>query len=138
MENINYQAKVIELTTQLSKIKKERSDKGKKRNSYDSSLPKHYVSYQKRSNRKGIAFDLSVEQFERIKSLPCTYCNGQSTGIDRVDSSDGYVEGNIVPCCSLCNTMKLNHSVDKFLNHINKIAKYQTQRLQEGFFRYPV
>lgn len=47
----------------------------------------------------------------------CTYCgtpsgwpNGRN-GIDRVDSSIGYVEANCVSCCKTCNRAKSNGSV---------------------------
>lgn len=124
MDKINYQEKVIELTAQISKLK-QRSDKGKPRAKYDSALPKHYKSYLKRANRKGIAFEIPVEVFNRLCNLQCVYCGGNATGLDRVDSSEGYIEDNIVPCCSLCNTMKLNHSTDRFLSHVEKIHKHQ-------------
>jgi hypothetical protein len=128
MEAINYQAKVIELTKQLEKQKKSRTDKGKKRMKYDSSLPDHYKEYLKRANRKGFAFELTVEEFNRMKELNCEYCGEQANGIDRISSSEGYVHGNMVPCCSMCNMMKLNHSVEKFLKKVSTIYEHQEKK----------
>jgi hypothetical protein len=51
-------------------------------------------------------------------------------GIDRVDSSMGYVAGNVVPCCSTCNRMKLDHSYDDFIAHIKKIVAHYEQTAQ--------
>jgi hypothetical protein len=42
--------------------------------------------------------------------------NGSFTysGIDRIDSSIGYIEGNVVSCCSKCNTAKSDMPFDEF------------------------
>ncbi len=45
-------------------------------------------------------------------------------GIDRVDSSLGYDLGNVVTCCSLCNTAKLNLSLDAFKTHVAKMFNH--------------
>jgi len=55
--------------------------------------------------------ELSKQEYiELIKPNLCDYCKGplSPTGhnIDRIDSSLGYVKGNMVPCCTLCNTRK--------------------------------
>jgi hypothetical protein len=42
-------------------------------------------------------------------------------GIDRIDSSKGYIQGNCVSCCTLCNRMKMEHSLEIFFNQIRKI-----------------
>ena len=93
------------------------------------------------SARRGHLFDMTVEQFGEIMLKPCHYCGGapatpQSTmpssahrnglrnGIDRVDSSVGYVEGNCVPCCFKCNRMKSDHSVTDFLAHVSAIHQH--------------
>lgn len=45
-------------------------------------------------------------------------------GIDRIDSTKGYSADNCVPCCSKCNRMKLDHSIEDFKNHISKIYNH--------------
>jgi hypothetical protein len=45
-------------------------------------------------------------------------------GIDRIDSSKGYVPGNVVPCCTVCNIMKLDHSHAGFIAHIEHILAH--------------
>ncbi|NCB97235.1 MAG: hypothetical protein EOM36_02595 [Bacteroidia bacterium] len=42
-------------------------------------------------------------------------------GIDRVNNTLGYTIENIVPCCSLCNSMKSTLSSESFLAHIKQI-----------------
>ena len=95
------------------------------------------------SARRGRPFNMTVERFGELMSQPCHYCggapstpqcsqpksahrNGLRNGIDRVNSSLGYVEGNCVPCCCKCNRMKLDHSVTDFLDHVSAIHNHQT------------
>ena len=108
----------------VDKPKKGRSDKGKPRVKYDTSLPSQYLSYLKRANRKGISFDFTPDTFDKITSEDCSYCGGPGYGIDRVDSSKGYTVDNSVPCCTMCNMMKYTHSKHVFLKHIKRIHEY--------------
>lgn len=60
---------------------------------------------------------------------PCHYCDTppsnimktrnsiaplKYSGIDRVNNSEGYVSGNCVPCCTICNRAKQGMSVSEF------------------------
>lgn len=45
-------------------------------------------------------------------------------GIDRIDSSKGYVKGNVVPCCKFCNMAKMDMSVEEFLEWANSAYNY--------------
>ena len=49
----------------------------------------------------------------------------KANGIDRIDSTQGYELINSVPCCTICNRMKLDHSKMDFLTHIQKILNFQ-------------
>lgn len=90
-----------------------------------------------RSMKKGIEFSLSPADVEALIFLPCFYCGGlpeniarsesrlskiTCNGIDRIDSSLGYVQGNVLPCCWKCNTMKNILSVSEFSAHIKLLA----------------
>lgn len=112
----------------LPKIKNNRSDKGKPRTKYDSSLPKRYLSYLKRANSKKISFNLTVEQFDHILTLSCVYCGSRDRiGVDRVDSSIGYDQDNVAPCCCTCNMMKYTHDVDYFLRQVKRIYEFSVK-----------
>jgi hypothetical protein len=52
--------------------------------------------------------------------------------IDRVDNSLGYVIGNCVPCCKLCNSMKSNLPKKTFLDHSKRIVKHQLRPRPEA------
>lgn len=92
-------------------------------------------------------FKLSVKKFRELTSSNCYYCNSLPNyiskieisknkppkgkglpyiynGIDRLDSSKGYTNNNVVPCCGKCNKAKLDMSVKEFKEHIIKIYKH--------------
>lgn len=43
-------------------------------------------------------------------------------GIDRIDSGQGYIQGNVVTCCAVCNQMKSDLDVSIFLDQIGMIS----------------
>ena len=64
--------------------------------------------------------------------MPCEYCGGYSdelngvkfNGVDRIDSSQGYTVENSVPCCGMCNQMKMFYDLHDFLEHAKAITNY--------------
>ena len=96
--------------------------------------------YKSGAKERGLVWGLTDMQFDNLTSKNCSYCglppsnvanctanNGafQYRGIDRIDSSRGYIDGNVVPCCWMCNWMKRNLASTDFLTHIEKIFIYQ-------------
>ena len=97
-----------------------------------------FNSYKEKAERRGIAFDLTLDQFADIARRDCAYCGRpphlpvrrervrRSTplmsGVDRVDNARGYFMDNVAACCTTCNEMKLDRSVDHFLAHVRRIA----------------
>ena len=97
-------------------------------------------SYRKRASRLGVAFELVDDVFRRLTSARCYYChiepkqrkraNRQSfgdyryNGIDRVDSTLGYVAGNCVPCCAKCNRGKREMPVGEFLDWVRRVYEW--------------
>lgn len=71
----------------------------------------------------------SIKDFEKITEMPCSYCGGhnETRGIDRKDNTEGYTKRNSVSCCKTCNYMKNNSTVENFLNHVQKIANFNTK-----------
>ncbi|AGE55401.1 hypothetical protein PBCVMA1E_632L [Paramecium bursaria Chlorella virus MA1E] len=61
--------------------------------------------------RRNIQFDLTKDFIGTETDKDCFYCGQQTTdtlrnGIDRLNNTVGYVEGNCVSCCWTCNNMK--------------------------------
>jgi hypothetical protein len=79
---------------------------------------------------------LTVEQYESLVTSSCYYCgipplqypteptlreHGlRKNGIDRVDSSKGYILENCVPCCKQCNFEKRALSQEDFIENIRR------------------
>lgn len=92
--------------------------------------------YRNGATYRGLKFELPVEDFKKLTKDNCYYC-GQSpnrimksksdnseylyNGIDRLDSNIGYLSGNIVTCCIVCNRMKMVLNHDNFINKIKYI-----------------
>ena len=51
--------------------------------------------------------------------------------IDRIDSTKGYFMENCVPCCAQCNTAKMDYTQEEFIEHANKITKFQEKKKNE-------
>jgi hypothetical protein len=113
------------------------------------SLNHKYKSYASRAktHKKNLIFDLTMAEFVKITLLPCHYCgkvgasstkarprsNGAyvSNGIDRVNSDLGYTIDNCVPCCPVCNRMKLDLTYSNFLEHIERILSYAPRTIKK-------
>lgn len=92
-----------------------------------------YSGYKLRAKRKNLLFDISLEEFYSLTQTRCNYCgvepaNSYSTedrngsfcynGIDRVDNTKGYIKGNCVACCKVCNRAKDILTKDEFKDWI--------------------
>ena len=78
---------------------------------------------------RNIPFYVSKEFFDTKKQECCYLCGKENSethknGIDRIDSSLGYVESNMQSCCGSCNYMKSNYSLESFLEKCNLIAMH--------------
>lgn len=82
--------------------------------------------YKSGAFARNYEFKLTIHQFNDIISKDCFYCgDSNKIGIDRVDNTIGYIYENCVPCCEICNRMKLNYTKELFLSHIEKIYNNQ-------------
>ncbi len=75
------------------------------------------------TKEKGFPFCMSFYEFKALKHLdsPCHYCGLPPTGLDRIDSSQGYLVENVVPCCYRCNLMKSDLTQADFIAHVRRI-----------------
>jgi len=97
-----------------------------------------WMSYKQGARRRGYVFEISKDEFLRICKLNCFYCGSPPSmkrksrtkgkvpeflynGMDRHDNNLGYVAGNVVPCCTFCNRVKLDRDVEDFIDHVKKI-----------------
>lgn len=106
----------------------------KKKRNPDNVLKRIYRDYFYGARNRELLFELSFEDFQILSKQNCYYCDDPPSfrnrkgniimnGIDRVNSKEGYFKENCVSCCSSCNKMKNNLSLDIFLDRVFKIVK---------------
>jgi hypothetical protein len=90
---------------------------------------------------RGLTFEISREEFASLTKRDCFYCGAAPSairntkrvgvvgycdtyiynGVDRANPKIGYVAGNVVPCCKLCNYIKRSMTQGEFYSHIERI-----------------
>lgn len=84
-----------------------------------------YNKYKYDAKTRGKEFTITKDEFYKKLKYNCYYCNSTNLtdqiGLDRINSDIGYVSGNIVACCKICNYMKRNISIDDFLDRLKII-----------------
>jgi hypothetical protein len=102
-----------------------------------------YGCYRLAASRKGkkarpLPFELTPEHFLVLISGNCFYCGVEPqlraasnkhpkifcNGVDRVDSSKGYLLNNCVSCCSTCNRAKLAMTREEFLAWVRRAYEH--------------
>ena len=101
----------------------------------ESSLRALHNSYKVRSQKRGIEFILSRDEFRKLTSSNCHYCGIPPSqihkgtwkggdyaynGLDRVDNNLGYTHENSVPACFRCNTAKNTMGQAEFFEWIRR------------------
>ena len=96
---------------------------------------KHFREYADGAAKKNVEFSITLEKFTEVVTKPCYYCKTYNEtevlGIDRIDSFKGYVKGNILPACEICNTMKKQLTMKEFANHISLLYKNFVSEFKE-------
>ena len=100
---------------------------------------------EKRSKKQGYKSDISFYEFRKISKQKCFYCGLENSnfatdrnshrnkisdcvikynGIDRIDSTKGYLINNVVACCKYCNTAKNTMTQKEFKQFIKRVYEY--------------
>jgi hypothetical protein len=110
-----------------------------------------FSNYRYAAKKRNLKFLLTLEEFYKLILLPCYYCGIENSnmltfnlksknktvnftynGIDRLNSDLPYKFDNCVPCCKLCNQLKMRRSEKQFLDHVFKIHNFQMQKAKTG------
>jgi hypothetical protein len=96
-----------------------------------------FKDYRNQAKKRGLSFSIDNFQFRHIISQDCYYCGKPPSnikrgvfgeliynGIDRVNNSVGYDVDNVVPCCAVCNRMKMDANIGTFIEKVRKIAEF--------------
>lgn len=103
-----------------------------------------YKLYVNSATQRSLAFELTFEKFIELTQLKCFYCelkpsqvckSSQTSsyvynGLDRKNNQIGYLLTNIVPCCKFCNQAKSKLSIEEFFDNIERVYKYQINRIR--------
>lgn len=96
-----------------------------------------------RNREKNVSSDINFEAFKKLVSSNCHYCDREPSnfardlyrgklisnevvmynGLDQIVPSAGYIHGNVVPCCFICNAAKGTLLKEEFLIQIKKWSK---------------
>ena len=95
-------------------------------NNYIRTAPRaKFNAYKAGAKQRKLPFSLSFTEFLAFWQNPCYYCKDAIAviGIDRINNTLGYSLNNIVPCCRICNRMKLKMTQKAFITHCEKIVR---------------
>jgi len=131
--NVKRKKERSEYNKEWNKNNRDRINK-KRRDNADTHSGK-FAAYKRNAKRSNKAFNLSKKDFITLTNEKCYYCgecekDKRLVGIDRVNSNLGYSYKNCVPCCSICNKMKMSLLIEIFMDKINKIYEvhYEKQK----------
>ena len=96
---------------------------------YTADRPWWLIKYSRIKNNarvRKLQFVLTPEEYRDIFfGKDCHYCgDSDCDGIDRLNSSHGYIPDNMVSCCYYCNVMKMDMGYNEFLAKIEKISDH--------------
>lgn len=100
---------------------------------------RHHINSRIKASNKEVT--LTDEDLLSITKADCYYCGSKPSniirlkrkwgnidiiyqGIDRIDSSKGYIPDNVRPCCKHCNFAKSTLTETQFFEHIERIYKH--------------
>jgi hypothetical protein len=78
--------------------------------------------------KAGYVWELHPIEVYRLFVADCVYCGARSgwpearNGIDRVDSTVGYISYNCVTACSMCNRAKGDKTVQQFMEWAKRLC----------------
>ena|ERR1035437_114079 len=104
-------------------------------------LRRAFSGYKRGAAARGHSWELSFDRFKELSMGNCHYCGAEHSkrlhrdsqelwcnGIDRLKNDLGYVEGNVVSCCSPCNYLKLDRDYDEFVAQVLRISEHLEKR----------
>jgi hypothetical protein len=98
--------------------------------------------YRNSARNRGHTYNLDRERFRELTKMRCAYCGAEPSqrhhpvvgvngayvymGIDRIDNDKGYEEGNVVPCCGICNRSKGTMTQAEFVAWLHRASAWLT------------
>ena len=87
-----------------------------------------YSKYKFEAKHRSLSFEISQSLFIQLVSDKCFYCHSYNcSGIDRINSTIGYIQENVRGCCGTCNIMKNTQTSEQFLIRCETITKIKNK-----------
>ena len=111
-----------------------------------SSLRMVLAGYKSGAKKRGLPFELPPAEFFEMVQMDCFYCGtppctqasysqwvepAMYNGIDRMDNGLGYVAGNCVTCCKMCNRGKGTMSFQGFMDRLDSLCEYRKSQKEK-------
>jgi len=100
----------------------------------DLQIAKKLVSKSDQAKKRNIVFDLSFKELKKVLNSKKCYITGVKLNnidndpnqltIDRIDNDKGYVDGNVIACSSIMNSMKNNLTVKQIDQMYKALVKH--------------
>jgi hypothetical protein len=93
-------------------------------------LTARYVRFKASSKSRKLVCSISFEEFKTLIINPCFYCGEPlpeqqwGSGLDRIDSKQGYTTDNVRSCCKICNRAKNILLESEFKQWVTKIYRH--------------
>ncbi len=106
-----------------------------------------FCDYVYSARARKLDFTITENEFDELTKRSCYYCGELPSrvviqknapgefvynGLDRVDSSRGYVMDNVVACCTMCNFAKSNTDQGDFLRWVEKVYHYVVESKRDN------
>lgn len=94
-------------------------------------------SYKRNARKRSLVVEIPDSRFFEMFGEKCFYCGSVPSrtvsskkaygtftynGVDRLDNSIGYIDGNVVSCCAECNYKKGDQHFDNFSKWVTLVA----------------
>jgi len=103
-------------------------------------VAKKLIQLKQSADSRGIEFDLSFVAVRKLMNAKICFYTRKKFGedldarsIDRVDSSIGYVDGNVVACTVDINRKKANLTHDEILLLSTRIQQHRSKSIVDSF-----
>lgn len=102
-------------------------------------LNRLYKSYKHEARERGLGFNLNISFFALLTKGNCHYCGVEPqniykhkekdtpyiyNGIDRMNPKYGYIQFNVVSCCTFCNYAKRDRTYEKFMLYLERLIEF--------------
>lgn len=131
---VENQRKYLKLWRAKNKEQIRDYNRNKRDKTYQGTLIARYSALKAATKMRGSVMPITFDEYRNLIESSCYLC-GDSVisvsksghGLDRIDSSLGYILSNCRPCCGVCNRMKRDLSIDEFITRIKKILQNYSQ-----------